>query len=143
MRNFNDKAYVKDMMCNIVNFLVEFGYPDQMVSIKELQKIDKQSFINFFNVINCKYLFLIVYLIFCSLLQFINQFLDRNFQLAARFSEDELIKYVKNLGYGGTLTKDALVSSNNPQFDFSNIAVDRLFSISWSTSFNIPNNWSA
>ena len=143
MRNFNDKAYVKDMMCNIVNFLVEFGYPDQMVSIKELQKIDKQSFINFFNVINCRYFIWMFYLIFCSLLQFINQFLDRNFQLAARFSEDELIKYVKNLGYGGTLTKAALVSSNNPQFDFSNIAVDRLFSISWSTSFNIPNNWSA
>ena len=66
MRNFNDKAYVKDMMCNIVNFLVEFGYPDQMVSIKELQKIDKQSFINFFNVINCRYFIWMFYLIFKS-----------------------------------------------------------------------------
>lgn len=89
-RNFNDKNYLKEMMNNILNFLMDFGFTEQAVSIKDIHKIDKQSFVKFFN--------------------FICQFVDRNFQLAARFNEDELVKFVRSIGYGGTLTKAALVS---------------------------------
>ena len=38
------------------------------------------------------------------------QYIDRSYQLAPRFNEDELIKLVKDLGYCGTLSKAALVS---------------------------------
>ncbi len=49
-RNFNDKNYLKEMMNNILNFLMDFGFTEQAVSIKDIHKIDKQSFVKFFNV---------------------------------------------------------------------------------------------
>ena len=39
------------MMQNVANFLSDSGYPE-FISIKEMQKIDKQSFIKYFNVIS-------------------------------------------------------------------------------------------
>ena len=38
------------MIQNVANFLSDSGFPES-VSIKEIQKIDKQSFIKYFNVI--------------------------------------------------------------------------------------------
>lgn len=50
-RNLKDKTCTKEMMQNLANVLSDFGYPE-FVSIKEIQKIDKQNFIKYFNVIN-------------------------------------------------------------------------------------------
>ncbi len=52
IRNLNDKAVVLDLMRNFANFLINMGYPEQ-VTPKELQKIDKQNFVKYFNVIIC------------------------------------------------------------------------------------------
>jgi len=88
-RNLNDKNCTREMMQNVICFLSDSGYPE-FISIKEMQKIDKQSFIKYFN--------------------FTYRFLDRTYQLAPRFSEEELMKRVKDIGYCGTLAKSALVS---------------------------------
>ena len=57
IRNLNDKAVVLDLMRNFANFLINMGYPEQ-VTPKELQKIDKQNFVKYFNVINFSIFFL-------------------------------------------------------------------------------------
>ena len=49
-RNLSDKNCVLEMMKNVVGFLNEIGYPESL-TLKEIQKIDKQSFIKYFNVI--------------------------------------------------------------------------------------------
>ena len=49
-RNLSDKNCTKEMMQSVANFLSDSGYPE-FISIKEMQKIDKQSFIKYFNVI--------------------------------------------------------------------------------------------
>ena len=38
------------MMKSVAQFLNDFGFPEY-TSIKEIQKIDKQSFVKYFNVI--------------------------------------------------------------------------------------------
>lgn len=48
-RNLNDKNCVQEMIRNIVDFLNHQGFPEY-VSTKEIQKMDKQSFIKYFNV---------------------------------------------------------------------------------------------
>ena len=48
-RNLTDKNSIKEMMVNVANFFTETGYPE-LVGIKEIQKIDKQSFTKYFNV---------------------------------------------------------------------------------------------
>lgn len=50
-RNFSDKNAIREMMGSIVNFFSELDYPEE-VSIKDLQKMDKQSFVKYFNVIS-------------------------------------------------------------------------------------------
>ena len=50
-RNLKDKTCTKEMMQNLANVLSDFGYPE-FVGIKEIQKIDKQNFIKYFNVTN-------------------------------------------------------------------------------------------
>ena len=54
MRNLSDKNCVKDLMSSVSNFLNETEFPE-MVGLKEMQKIDKQSFIRYFNVSNFFY----------------------------------------------------------------------------------------
>ncbi|XP_046656188.1 kinetochore protein NDC80 homolog isoform X1 [Daphnia pulicaria] len=88
-RNLSDKNCVLEMAKNVARFLNDSGFPES-VTHKEIQKIDKQSFMKYFN--------------------YIFQFIDHNYQLAPRFNEDELIKNMKDLGYCGTLAKSALVS---------------------------------
>ena len=110
-RNLNDKAVVLDLMRNFANFLINMGYPEQ-VTPKELQKIDKQNFVKYFNVIYFSISSFMVFNLY-FFFQFIFQYIDPNFQLQPRFNEDDLIKYVKDLGYCGTLAKSALVSSIN------------------------------
>ncbi|EFX84298.1 hypothetical protein DAPPUDRAFT_314991 [Daphnia pulex] len=88
-RNLSDKNCVLEMAKNVAQFLNGSGFPES-VTHKEIQKIDKQSFMKYFN--------------------YIYQFIDHNYQLAPRFNEDELIKNMKDLGYCGTLAKSALVS---------------------------------
>ena len=61
-RNLSDKNCVLEMMKNIVLFLNTVGFPE-LVSLKEIQKIDKQSFVKYFNVIYfsillCFYIFI-------------------------------------------------------------------------------------
>lgn len=48
-RNLSDKNCVLEMMKNVAVFLNDIGFPES-VSHKEIQKIDKQSFIKYFNV---------------------------------------------------------------------------------------------
>ena len=48
-RNLNDKNCVQEMIKNIVEFLNHQGFPEY-VSTKEIQKMDKQSFVKYFNV---------------------------------------------------------------------------------------------
>lgn len=48
-RNLSDKNCVLEMMKNVATFLTDSGYPEY-VSHKEIQKIDKHSFIKYFNV---------------------------------------------------------------------------------------------
>ena len=48
-RNLSDKNCVVEMMKNVADFLTHQGYPEY-VSFKEIQKIDKQSFVKYFNV---------------------------------------------------------------------------------------------
>lgn len=89
-RNLTDKTSMREMMVNIANFCSDSGFPEQ-VGIKEIQKIDKQSFIKYFN--------------------HMHSFLDQGqYLLAPRFNEDELNRHLKEMGYCGTLTKAALVS---------------------------------
>lgn len=59
-RNLNDKAVVLELMKNFANFLINMGYPEQ-VTPKELQKIDKQNFVKYFNVINFLISFFLVF----------------------------------------------------------------------------------
>ena len=49
-RNLSDKSCVLEMMKSVAQFLNDFGFPEY-TSIKEIQKIDKQSFVKYFNVI--------------------------------------------------------------------------------------------
>ncbi|KAK4014411.1 hypothetical protein OUZ56_026934 [Daphnia magna] len=88
-RNLSDKNCLLEMGKSIAEFLNDNGFPEA-VSHKEIQKIDKQSFVKYFN--------------------FIYFFIDQNYQLAPRFNEDDLIKNMKEIGYCGTLAKSALVS---------------------------------
>ena len=99
------------MMFDVAQFLTENEFPDT-VTIKEIQRIDKQSFVKYYNVRvptcrkwNVKSNNAI------SPSQFIWSFLNRTYQVQPRFNEDELIKKVKEFGYCGTLTRAALVSS--------------------------------
>ena len=48
-RNLSDKTCVVEMMKNVADFLTHQGYPEY-VSFKEIQQIDKQSFVKYFNV---------------------------------------------------------------------------------------------
>jgi len=88
-RNLKDKTCTREMMQNLANVLSDFGYPE-FVSIKEIQKIDKQNFIKYFN--------------------FLFQYIDRSYQLTARFDAENLIKTVKDLGYCGSISKSSLMS---------------------------------
>lgn len=111
-RNLSDKACLLEMMKNVAGFLGDMGF-NEFVSVKEIQKIDKQSFVKYFNVTDFILIELqrnaLVNIVFLA--QFINLYLDPNYQLGPRFSEDDLIKTVKDFGYPGTLAKSALVSS--------------------------------
>lgn len=49
-RNLSDKNCVLEMMKNVATFLNDAGFPE-CITHKEIQKIDKQSFIKYFNVI--------------------------------------------------------------------------------------------
>lgn len=49
-RKLNDNDSVFQMMKNIAAFLNDFGFPE-FVTLTDIQKIDKQSFVNYFNVI--------------------------------------------------------------------------------------------
>ena len=49
-RNLNDKNCVLEMSKNVAQFLNDAGYAE-IVTHKEVQKIDKQSFMKYFNVI--------------------------------------------------------------------------------------------
>ena len=49
IRNLTDKTSMREMMVNIANFCSDSGFPEQ-VGIKEIQKIDKQSFIKYISV---------------------------------------------------------------------------------------------
>ena len=110
-RNLTDKTSMREMMVNIANFCSDSGFPEQ-VGIKEIQKIDKQSFIKYFNVSHNKepsWKMMISNHIFS---QHMHSFLDQGqYLLAPRFNEDELNRHLKEMGYCGTLTKAALVSS--------------------------------
>jgi len=48
-RNLSDKTCVVEMMKNVVDFLNNQGYPE-CVCLKDIQKMDKQTFIKYFNV---------------------------------------------------------------------------------------------
>lgn len=88
-RNLKDKTCTKEMMQNLANVLSDFGYPE-FVGIKEIQKIDKQNFIKYFN--------------------FLFQYIDRSYQLTPRFDAEVLMKTVKDLGYCGSISKSSLMS---------------------------------
>lgn len=102
------------MVKNIVDFLItQQGFPEA-VGNRELQKMDKQSFVKYFNVSHLIVVILIPCKIFKlnnSLLQFIYQYIDPTYHIGARLNEEDLMKNVKEMGYPGTLSKSALVSS--------------------------------
>lgn len=50
-RNLSDKNCVLEMMKNVAIFLNDVGFPE-CITHKEIQKIDKQSFVKYFNVIS-------------------------------------------------------------------------------------------